>query len=177
MIKTKNRHIFKKVPAVGTERLMKKLSKVESRSMHGQMPIAWKKAENFNIYDLSNNKFIDFTSTIFVTNIGHANKRLISYLKKALGYKLLHSYAYIHQVRKKYIKKLIKFAGKGFEKAFLMSAGTEATEAALKLMRLNGQKLNKKKLGIICFEGNWHGRTMGAQLMSGNEKTKKMDRI
>ena len=173
MIKTKNRHIFKKVPAVGTERLMKKLSKVESRSMHGQMPIAWKKAENFNIYDLSNNKFIDFTSTIFVTNIGHANKRLISYLKKALGYKLLHSYAYIHQVREKYIKKLIKFAGKGFEKAFLMSAGTEATEAALKLMRLNGQKLNKKKLGIICFEGNWHGRTMGAQLMSGNEKQKK----
>tara|TARA_Y100001970_G_C14163299_1_gene819814 strand:+ start:236 stop:1576 length:1341 start_codon:yes stop_codon:yes gene_type:complete len=173
MIKTKNRHIFKKVPAVGTDRLMKKLSKVESRSMHGQMPIAWKKAENFNIYDLSNNKFIDFTSTIFVTNIGHANKRLISYLKKALGYKLLHSYAYIHQVREKYIKKLVKFAGKGFEKAFLMSAGTEATEAALKLMRLNGQKLNKKKLGIICFEGNWHGRTMGAQLMSGNEKQKK----
>ena len=123
---------------------MKKLSKVESRSMHGQMPIAWKKAENFNIYDLSNNKFIDFTSTIFVTNIGHANKRLISYLKKALGYKLLHSYAYIHQVREKYIKKLIKFAGKGFEKAFLMSAGTEATEAALKLMRLNGQKLIRK---------------------------------
>ena len=104
MIKTKNRHIFKKVPAVGTERLMKKLSKVESRSMHGQMPIAWKKAENFNIYDLSNNKFIDFTSTIFVTNIGHANKRLISYLKKALGYKLLHSYAYIHQVRENILK-------------------------------------------------------------------------
>ena len=41
------------------------------------------------------------------------------------------------------------------------------------LWGLNSQKLNKKKLGIICFEGNWHGRTMGAQLMSGNEKQKK----
>lgn len=173
MIKTKNRHIFTKVPASGTKVLMKKISKVESRSMHGQIPIVWKKAENFNIYDISNNKFIDFTSTIFVTNIGHANKRLINYLKKALNNKLLHSYAYIHQIREKYIKKLIKFAGKNFQKAFLMSAGTEATEAALKLMRLNGQKLKKKKLGIICFEGNWHGRTMGAQLMSGNEKQKK----
>ena len=173
MIKTKNRHIFKKIPAAGTETLMKKLSKVESRSMHGQMPIAWKKAENFNIYDLSNNKFIDFTSTIFVANIGHTNKRLISYLKKGLSEKLLHSYAYIHRVREKYLRKLVSFAGKGFQKAFLMSAGTEATEAALKLMRLNGQKLKKKKLGIICFEGNWHGRTMGAQLMSGNEKQKK----
>ena len=173
MIKTRNRHIFKKVPAIGTSQLMRKLSKIESRSMHGQMPIAWKRAENFNIYDLSNNKFIDFTSTIFVTNIGHANKRMIKYLKKGLDQKLLHSYAYIHQIREKYLKNLISFSGKGFQKAFLMSAGTEATEAALKLMRLNGQKLKKRKLGIICFEGNWHGRTMGAQLMSGNEKQKK----
>ena len=39
-------------------------------------------------------------------------------------------------------------------------------------MRLHGKK-NKKKLGIICFEGNWHGRTMGAQLMSGNKNQKK----
>ena len=173
MIKTKNRHIFKKVPAVGTSALMSRLSKIESRSMHGQMPIAWKKASGHNIFDISNNKFIDFTSTIFVTNIGHSNKRLIKYLKKCINEELLHSYAYINEVREKYIKKLLKFAGKNFQKAFLMSAGTETTEAALKLMRLNGQKIKKRKLGIICFEGNWHGRTMGAQMMSGNEKQKE----
>ncbi len=40
-------------------------------------------------------------------------------------------------------------------------------------MRLNGQKIKKRKLGIICFEGNWHGRTMGAQMMSGNINQKK----
>jgi 4-aminobutyrate aminotransferase-like enzyme len=55
-----------------------------------------------------------------------------------------------------------------FEKAFLLSAGTEATEAALKLMRLNGQKLGKRRGGILCFEGNWHGRTLGAQMMSSD---------
>ena len=54
-----------------------------------------------------------------------------------------------------------------------MSAGTEATEAALKLMRLYGQKVKKRKLGIICIDGNWHGRTMGAQMMSGNKEQKK----
>ena len=52
-----------------------------------------------------------------------------------------------------------------------MSAGTEATEAALKLMRM--VKKRKKRLGIICIENNWHGRTMGAQMMSGNEDQKK----
>ena len=34
--------------------------------MHGQIPIIWDSAENFNIYDLQGNKFIDFTSAIFL---------------------------------------------------------------------------------------------------------------
>ena len=169
-IKTKNRFIHTLIPAPGTKSLFKSLSKVESRSMHGQMPIAWDKAKNFNIFDIAGNKFIDFTSTIFVANIGHSNPRLIKYIKLALSKNFLHSYAYINKIREKYIKKLILFAGKNFQKAFLMSAGTEATEAALKLMRMHGQKQGKRKLGIICFEGNWHGRTMGAQMMSGNIK-------
>ena len=38
----------------------------------------------------------------------------------------------------------MKFAGKGFQKAFLMSSGTEATEAAFKLMRMYGIKKKKK---------------------------------
>jgi 4-aminobutyrate aminotransferase-like enzyme len=137
------------------------------------MPIAWDKAKNFNIFDIAGNKFIDFTSTIFVANIGHSNSTLVKYIKLALRKNLLHSYAYINKVREKYLKKLILFAGKNFQKAFLMSAGTEATEAALKLMRMHGQKQGKRKLGIICFEGNWHGRTMGAQMMSGNIKQKE----
>ena len=37
-------------------------------------------------------------------------------------------------------------------------------------MRMHGQKI-KRKLGIICLE-NWHGRTLGAQMMSGNLEQK-----
>ena len=68
---------------------------------------------------------------------------------------------------------LLDFAGNNFDKTYLVSTGSEATEAALKLMRMNGQKNKKNKLGILSFEGNWHGRTMGAQLMSGNKNQKK----
>ena len=32
---------------------MKKLSDVESRSMHGQVPIAWSKAKNFNTLNVT----------------------------------------------------------------------------------------------------------------------------
>jgi 4-aminobutyrate aminotransferase-like enzyme len=172
-IKTKNITITTSIPAPGTKQLMNELNRVESRSMHGQLPIAWSKAKNFNIYDIAGNKFIDFTSTIFVANVGHSNDRVKKYINRSLKSNFIHSYAYINKIRAEYINKLVKFCGKGFQKAFLMSAGTEATEAAFKLMRMYGQKKKKRKLGIVCFEGNWHGRTMAAQMMSGNINQKK----
>ena len=173
VIKTNNRHIFTKVPAPGTKKLFEKIKKFESRSMHGQIPIAWSKAKNFSVYDIAGNKFIDFTSTIFVANTGHSNPKIKSYIKKSLKNDFINSYAYINEIRAKYLKKLIEFSGNGFQKAFLMSAGTEATEAAFKLMRMHGQKKKKKRLGVICFDGNWHGRTMASQMMSGNKKQKE----
>ena len=173
LIKTQNRLIKTKIPAPGTNKIIKSLKKNESRSMQGQLPIIWSKADGHSLFDIKGNKFIDFTSTIFVTNIGHSNARLIKNLKKSLDKKLLHSYAYFNKSSEEYLKSLVKFAGVNFNKAFLMSAGTEATEAALKLMRLYGKKENKRKLGIISFNGNWHGRTMGAQMMSGNKKQKE----
>jgi len=172
-IKSKHINIKSSLPAPGTKILYNRLKKVESRSMHGQLPIAWKSAKDFYIYDISGNKFIDFTSTIFVANVGHSNERIKRYIKKTLDNNFLHSYVYINKIRAEYIEKLIKFAGKGFQKAFLMSSGTEATEAAFKLMRMYGIKKKKRKLGIICFEGNWHGRTLAAQMMSGNESQKQ----
>ena len=145
MIKTKNIHIKTKIPAPGTNKVLKSISKYESRSMHGQLPIVWKKAKNFNIFDHKGNKFIDFTSTIFVTNIGHSNENLKKKLIQLINKDLLHSYAYANTIKLKYIKKLISMTKGHFEKAFLLSAGTEATEAALKLMRLYGQSVKKKK--------------------------------
>ena len=173
IIKTKNRYIFTKIPAPGTKDIFKNIQKFESRSMHGQIPIAWSKAKNYSVYDIAGNKFIDFTSTIFVSNTGHSNDRIKRYIKDSLKNDFIHSYAYIHKLREKYLKKLVKFSGNGLQKAFLMSAGTEATEAAFKLMRMYGQKRKKRKLGIICFEGNWHGRTMASQMMSGNKQQSK----
>ena len=36
-------------------------------------------------------------------------------------------------------------------------------------MRLNGLKRNKEKKGIISLKGNWHGRTMAAQMLSDDK--------
>jgi len=172
-IQTDNRYINSSIPAPGTKEIIMSLEKTESRSMQGQLPLIWNKAQDFSIFDISGNKFIDFTSTIFVANVGHGNKRVIDYVKSVLDAPLLSTYAYMSEIRAKYLEKLITFAGKPFEKAFLLSAGTEATEAVLKLIRMHGLKIGKRKPGVITIQGNWHGRTMGAQMMSTNPLQKE----
>jgi len=172
-ISTKYRTIKTEIPVPESIPLLKKMYSLESRAMHGQIPVIWDRAEEYQIYDAWGNVWLDFTSTIFVANSGHGNKKIIESLKKVLNKPLLHTYTYASKERIDYLDFLIKNTPKQFEKAFLVSAGTEGTEAALKLMRLNGKKEGKRKGGIVAINGNWHGRTMGAQMMSGNLEQKK----
>lgn len=167
-IHTRYRKIVTKLPVPESLRLFKQLKRYESRSMHDQMPVVWDKAKDFQVYDTYGNCWIDFTSTIFVTNTGHANQAIISALGRMLKQKLLHTYTFVHKSRVEFIKKLIDISPRQFEKVFLLSAGTEATECAVKLMRLNGQRRKSSKVGIISFLGSMHGRTMGAEMLKGN---------
>lgn len=171
-VDTKYRKIVTKIPVPESLDIMNDLDVYESRSMHGQMPIVWDRAEGFQVYDAWGNQWLDFTSTIFVTNAGHGNPAIADAVRDVIDKPLLHTYNYYSKERADYMKYLIDNTPSQFEKAFLLSAGTEATECALKLMRMRGQKINKNKLGIIAFEGNWHGRTLGAQMMSDNSEQK-----
>ena len=166
-IETIYRKIKTQLPVPQSIELLKKIENLETRAMHGQLPLIWDRAEGFQVYDKWGNIWLDFTSTIFVANSGHANKRIISGLKKLLEKPLLHTYTYLSTERLDYLDYLIKNTPPQFEKAFLLSAGTESTEVALKLMRMKGRIKHPRKVGIICFTGAYHGRTMGAQFMNG----------
>ena len=171
-IETRFRKINTEIPNQGSLNVLKELSKYESRSMHGQLPIVWNRAEDFQIWDKYGNCWIDFTSTIFVSNVGHANPKIKKAIQYVLEKNLLHSYTFATEIRAKYIKKLIEFTPRQFEKVFLLSAGTEATECAIKLMRMYTSKKGKNKGGIISFEDSMHGRTMGAQMISGSKENR-----
>jgi 4-aminobutyrate aminotransferase-like enzyme len=171
-IETPNRRIATAIPAPGTVTILESLDKFESRSMHGQLPLIWQSAIGHTIQDHAGNKWIDFTSMIFVANVGHGNAKVISRVQEAMKQPMLGCYAYPNEQRAKYLEKLVNFAGPNFEKAFLLSAGTEATEAAFKLMKMHGQKIGKKKNLILAVSGNWHGRTLAAQMMSDNKSQK-----
>ncbi len=172
-VSTKYRKIVTQIPVPESLAFFSDLEKYESSAMHGQLPVVWDRAEGFQIYDCWGNQWLDFTSTIFVTNAGHGNPYIIRELCKSLSKPLLHTYTYASAERVAYLKYLIQNTPPQFEKAFLLSAGTEATECALKLMRMYALKKMKRRGGVISFEGNWHGRTLGAQMLSFNPTQKE----
>jgi 4-aminobutyrate aminotransferase-like enzyme len=131
--------------------------------MYGQLPIFWDKAEDVTIYDRHGNKFLDFTSTICVANIGHGNKLLIDCIDDILRKPLLHTYTFPHQTRLQFLRLLNLICSPFCEKAFLVSAGTEATEVACKLM-----KMYTKRNILWSFTGAMHGRTQLAEQLKGD---------
>jgi 4-aminobutyrate aminotransferase / (S)-3-amino-2-methylpropionate transaminase / 5-aminovalerate transaminase len=171
-IKTKYRRIRTSIPSEKSLEVLKKISKYESSNVKNQPPIVWTRSKDFQIWDDSGNCWIDLSSTIFVTNSGHTNKNIIKAINK-VSKRLLHSYSYPTKERAAFLEKLIEVTPVNFEKASLYSSGTEATERVLKLIRLHGRRFSISKKIVIAWEGNYHGKTMGAQLLSGSEKDKE----
>jgi 4-aminobutyrate aminotransferase-like enzyme len=136
--------------------------------MHGQLPVVWDRAEGSSVFDPWGNMWIDFTSTIFVANAGHAHPAIVDAIIQTAKKPLLHAYNYPTTERVDYLEELIRITPSYLEKAFLVSAGTEAVEVAIKLMRMNAISVGKRRSVIVSFEGNWHGRTTGAQHLSSN---------
>lgn len=172
-ISTKHRKICTKIPVPESLETINRSMKYEPWSMNHQLPVVWDKAIDYNVFDAHGNKWIDFSSGIFVTNTGHGNKSMIDALKEIIDKPLLNNYYYHSDVRSLLAEQLIKMAPKNMDKVFFLTTGSETTECAMKISRIRGQKKNKDKIGIIAFTGGFHGKTKGAQTLSGKDEAKK----
>jgi 4-aminobutyrate aminotransferase-like enzyme len=172
-VETEFRRIATAIPVPESLPLLERLYAAETRGMHGQLPVVWDRADGFQVFDAWGNRWIDFTSTVSVANAGHGNARIVAALRRVLDKPLLHTFTFATRERADYLEALIRNTPPQFEKAFLLSAGTEATDCVLKLLRRHGQSAGKRRGGVIAFEGNWHGLTLGAQMLSGKPKQKE----
>jgi len=165
---TKNREIKTDIPSPETLEVINGCIENEPMSMNDQLPIVWDIAEDFNIYDISGNKWIDFTSSIFVANVGHSNKSVIDSIKKSIEKKLINSYYYPTKERFEFTKLLRNVIPKNLDKILLLSTGSESVEAALKM----SMKFTKRKK-VISFTNGFHGKTMGSNLVGGRLKSQE----
>lgn len=123
-----------------------------------RLPIVVDYAKGCNIYAKDGKKYLDFLAGIAVNVLGHSHPKIIKAIERQ-SKKYMHLSNYFYQdVQIKLAMKLKQHSG--FDRVFYTNSGTEATEAAIKLVRRWGAKNGKST--IIGFSGGFHGRTYGA---------------
>src|SRR4029077_16602925 len=58
----------------------------------------------------------------------------------------------------------------GLDRVFFCNSGTESMEGALKMIRAHGKKIHEDKFETVALHGSFHGRTLGALSITGQEK-------
>ena len=147
----------------------------ETKANGHQVPVIWDKALDYNVFDDDGNKFIDMTSGIFVANAGHANPKIKEAIKNQLDKNLIFAYQYITKIRQEYVEKLLAVSPDHYEKSILLNTGSEATDAAYRLIKSWAKKNNKKY--IVTFNGSYHGRVLGSAFICGSKNSTEWSSI
>ncbi len=168
-IHTRFRTIKTKIPVPESLPIFRSLQKSEPRSMMGQPPIVWHKAENFTVSDRWGNRWIDWSSGVLITNAGHGRKEIRQALRKITDQSLLSTYVFVHEGRERLCRMLQALCPVPSKyQVFLLTTGSEATENCIKLAKTYAQKKHgPRKRYIVSFSNAFHGRTFGAQLAGG----------
>ena len=149
------------LPGPQGKALLEKWHKCEADVVGYQAPVVWKNAKGCVVTDVDGNRFIDWTSGVLVTNVGHCHEHLVKTTQRA-SEDLLNNYECANTYRIEAAEKLARALPKNLDKCFFLSTGSEAVEASLRLMkRFTGN------FEIICFDGGFHGRTPGAASVGG----------
>lgn len=174
-VETKYRSIKTKLPVPESLSIFESLKASEPRSMMGQPPIVWDKAEDFTVSDRWGNRWIDWSSGVLIANAGHGREEIRAALREVIDRGLLASYVFVHASRAR-LTEMLRALAPDPEKyrVFLLSTGSEATENCIKLAKTYAvKKCGPHKKYLISFEKAFHGRTMGAQLAGGMDKQKE----
>jgi len=140
----------------------------------GSWPIVWERAKGVNVWDAEGKKYLDLTAAFGVAAAGHANPNVVKAGQKQMG-KLLHAMGDVHPhaLKAELARELSRITFERWKqlgtqpmignktrpsgKTIFCNSGFEAVEAALKTAMLA-----TKKLGVIAFEGAYHGLGYGA---------------
>lgn len=124
--------------------------------------------EGVYLYDTDGKKYLDFTAGIAVCSLGYGNEAYADALKKQID-KLMHtSNLYYNVPTIEASQKLLKVSK--MDRVFFTNSGTEAIEGAIK----SAKKYAYTRDGhagheIIAFKHSFHGRSLGALAVTGND--------
>ncbi len=154
------------IPGPRSREILGQARCVEPPCIGEQFPVVWDRADGAVVTDVDGNVFLDFTSGVLVANVGHSHPAHVRSVAEQAG-RLMNSYTFMTEPRARLARKLVEITPPELDRAFIVSTGSEAVEAAIKFAR--------KATGrheVIAFHGAFHGRTFGAMAAGGKSGVK-----
>jgi len=130
-----------------------------------RFPICLVKGEGSRVWDAEGHEYLDLFPGWGCNLLGHCPEPIVRAVQEQVA-KLIHvPNTWYTEPQGEWAKLLAERSFGG--QAFFCNSGTEANEAAIKLVRLRS---NGEKYKIITFQGGFHGRTMGSVTATAQPK-------
>lgn len=134
---------------------------------YNRYQIVLEKGEDVYLFDTEGKKYLDFAAGIAVCSLGYGYPKYKEALKNQIDVLMHTSNLYYSPAVAEAADKLKK-ASK-MDRVFFTNSGTEAIEGALKAARKYAYTNNSGRYEFIAMKHSFHGRSMGAVSVTGNE--------
>jgi acetylornithine aminotransferase len=130
---------------------------------YGMPPVALDHGQGCVVWDVDGAPYLDLIGGIAVSALGHAHPAIITAVSEQAA-RLAHtSNLFLHERQVELAERLLALL-QADGRVFLANSGTEANEAALKLVRRHG---GPDRPVIVAAQNSFHGRTMGSLSLTG----------
>ena len=127
------------------------------------LPIA--AAEGSYFWDYEGNRYLDFSSQLVNTNIGHQHPRVIAAIAAQAARLATIAPQHANDMRGEAAAMLAGLAPDGFEKVFFTNGGADANENAIRMARLHTGRSK-----VLSFYRSYHGNTGAAISSTGDPR-------
>jgi len=145
-------------------------SHIFPRHTKANLPIA-SHGQGCYLFDTDGNKYLDASGGAAVSCLGHAHPTVIAALHAQLdSLTYAHTSFFTSEPAERLARRLVDQAPAGLDRVYLVSGGSEAVEAALKLARQYFTEIGQpQRRKIIARRQSYHGNTLGALAAGGNQ--------
>ena len=128
------------------------------KGLSGQVklfPVVFDYGKGCELVDIDGNRYIDFSSGIYVTTLGHCHPKVTQAVQDYAG-RLMNCHDFTTEIKTRLMEKLAEILPGDLSGFQLYDSGTTAVEAGIRVLRA----ATKKHETVSCFY-DFHGKTYG----------------
>ncbi len=154
------------------QRVVRETNYVTWRRQGGWNPLVVTRAEGSRFWDSAGKEYLDLSSQLIATNLGHANPAVVEAIAaqaRTLPYAVP---GFATEPRARLSAALLEILPKGLDRFFFSTSGTEANEAALKIARVATGRTK-----VLSRYRSYHGATAASISVTGEMRRRPIERV